>query len=136
VGTMTRRCAVLGATLMLASCEPEGNEAKKPEQAASQALTAEEAQKALANMLARRDHNLGWLDRLSRDLEKPIEDKGDGKIEIGRWECDLKEKTFRAEVHFPKAHYHRHNFYRGAFKWTRDGWQAKVTDEESAHGGD
>jgi hypothetical protein len=115
--------AGLAAALLLAGCAAE------PE------LTAEEARKALIEMLERPGEDVGWLERLSADLEEPAEDKGEGKVEIGRWRCDLKEKTFRADVHFPKAHYHRHNFYRGEFRWTRNGWRAEVTGGESLHGG-
>jgi hypothetical protein len=105
----------------------------------NETLTAEDAKNALLEMFEYPDEqemDWGFLDFLSQDLEKkPITVVNADEIEIGRWEINLRQKTFRAALFFPKAHRHSHNRWKGLFqrRGTDGKWQAKLT--ESASGG-
>ena len=129
--TMTSRCAVLCAVVLLAGCTAEQSEPVKAEAEpfAAQPLTAEEARDALVTMLQRPDADDLHSPFLLRQLNNPIKQEAD-KVTIGScWTCNLDRKRFRASVISYRGGNDRARCeYEGIFERQADGrWLAKLT---------
>lgn len=93
-------------------------------------LTPEEAKRALLNM-GDRQASAGIM--VPPPNDEPIEVVSEGKIKVGIYECNLKEKTFHAAALYPNAPRHKVNELSGVFERGADGkWTVKVTRAMSA----
>jgi hypothetical protein len=117
---------VAGCAREQAAVEPEaGVEAK------NHALTGEGAKRALLDMGAGQIPP-GVLVPPPKD--EPVQAVGADEISIGRYYCNLRDKTFHASAFYPNADRHKINQVSGVFERNADGrWVAKVTNSSSGH---
>jgi hypothetical protein len=129
----------IGLLLALSGCDGErlGQEGKPAVHQAQvkvekdAALTGEMANRALLEM-DERQIPAGVL--VPRPKDDPIKVINVDEISIGRYHCNLKERTFHASAFYPKALRHKFNEVHGRFERTADGkWVAKVTESSSGH---
>src|SRR5262249_16471750 len=116
--------------LLLAGCISDDRTARDAKQLKKEeALTAEVAKRALLQM-DRAEIYAAVLVPSPKD--EPIEVLNADEIAVGIRECNLKEKTFSAETHYPNAPRHKHNKVRGVFQRAPDGkWVARVTKQSN-----
>lgn len=94
-------------------------------------LTSDIAKRALLEM-DKRQIPPGVL--VPEPKDEPIQVINADEISIGRYHCNLKERTFHASASYPNAERHKFNDVRGVFEWAADGkWLAKVTESSSGH---
>jgi len=122
-------CAALGAALLLAGCVVEQGARNDA------TLTAAEAREALVALLA--GHAEDDLRSLSPNPEWLIAYSLDGeRVNIGRWECDLKGETFGATVDRSCGCLHWTTSYKGVFRRTADAeWEAQIVEESTSEHG-
>jgi hypothetical protein len=127
------RILAIGLPIVVAGCARE-QVPEEPEagvEAKNQALTGEAAKHALLEM-GREQIPPGVLVPPPKD--EPIQADGADEISIGRYQCNLRDKTFHASAFYPNADRHKINQISGVFERNADGrWIAKVTDSSSGH---
>ena len=100
--------------------------------------TVENARKALTDRVERSDKEVLHPDLLKMLLPPlktdPINNESADEVTIGRWSCNLEERTWSVLLEFPNGDGHRINQWNGVFQRTQDDtWLAKVTGASSVH---
>jgi hypothetical protein len=115
--------------LLFAGCSDERKEPDAKTDDEGLVLTAEMAKRALLEMDPRQIPS-GVM--VPDPKDDPVQFISRDEIAVGAWECNLHEKTFQVDAHYPEAIRHQHNHVRGVFQRTPEGkWVAKVTSSTS-----
>jgi hypothetical protein len=126
----TSRCVAWLGLLLVSGCSSKLEEQDAKVADKDELLTADIAKRTLLEM---EPGQIGRSVMIPRPKDEPIEFRSADEIAIGIWNCNLKEKTFHAFAHYPKAKIHRINDVSGVFQRTPGGkWVAKVTHSRSA----
>jgi hypothetical protein len=111
--------------------KPDTKEAQAKVEAKKQTLTANAAKRALLDM------DVGQIPPgvlVPPPEDEPIKIGEPDEISIGRYHCNLKEKTYHASARYPHADRHRFNDVNGVFELNADGkWVAKIAGASSGH---